>query len=872
MTMFGREAKTGNSEPLDPLPLGRSFLGVTEFAPSATIVVRGPDQVVECVNSRHRQLFNSTDWLGSPLRDVSPSSQSTVTDTINAVMTSGVVTESTDVETVIEADDTQAVRYLRFVCGPMNDDPDRPPAVICQGFDVTASHHAELRRAVLAALGEKMREVEDADELAFAAAEILGKALHVGRAGYGTIDVARETIHIERDWTMPGVVSLAGTLRFRDYGSYIDDLKMGRTVVFDDAQCDPRTVDNADALEAIQARSVVNMPVTELGGFVALLYLNHFEARHWTKNELALIGEVAALTRNAVARRRAEEAVRCNEARLRFLDALGKATAASTQAEEIMAETTRALGEHLNVSVCAYADMDEDQNGFTIRGDWSAAVSPSIVGHYKLADFGKLAVANLGAGQPLVLHDIRAELEPAEAATFLNIGLAATICMPLVKRGLLTALMAIHNARPRRWTDDDLALLTEVTERCWAHIERVRSEASVREGEKRFREELEAKVAERTQALQQVQKMEAVGNLTGGIAHDFNNLLMAVIGSLELLRKRMPADQALLRLLDNAMEGAKRGSSLTQRMLAFARRQELRTERTDAVKLVQGMQDLIQRSLGPMVNLRVRLPKSLPAIEVDGNQLEAALLNLAVNARDAMPDGGTIIIEAKQVQDRESGQQRVCLSVSDDGEGMDEGTLARATEPFFTTKGVGKGTGLGLSMVYGFAEQSGGRFSLTSEVGRGTTAEIILPISESGSDVVPVLPTDEHKQVGLEGRRLTILAVDDDALVLMNTGDLLEDLGHDVVLAHSGREALDQLSQRRFDLVITDHAMPQMTGAQLISEIEARSPELPVILATGYAELPSGLEMRDVFRLSKPFAQQDLVRAIAAVVTNAAIN
>lgn len=511
--------------------------------------------------------------------------------------------------------------------------------------------------------------------------------------------------------------------------------------------------------------------------------------------------------------------------------------------------------------------MDEDQDGFTIRGDWSAPNSPSIVGHYSLADFGRLAVTNLSAGQPLVLHDTRAELDPAEAATFLDIGLAATICMPLVKRGRLTALMAVHDAQPRRWSEDDLALLTEVTERCWAHIERVRSEAAVREGERRFREELEAKVAERTQALQQIQKMEAVGNLTGGIAHDFNNLLMAVLGSLELLRKRLPPDPGLLRLLDNAMEGARRGSSLTQRMLAFARRQELKTERIEVVSLVHGMSDLIQRSLGPMVRLEHQVPEKLPPIEVDGNQLEAALLNLAVNARDAMPDGGTIIIAARETIDVRNGARSVCLSVADDGEGMDEATLARATEPFFTTKGVGKGTGLGLSMVYGFAEQSGGSFFLESKPGRGTTAEIVLPVTEKGGSTTLPDNSADKELVSTEIPRLSILAVDDDALVLMNTGDLLEDLGHEVVLAYSGREALEQLSLRPFDMVVTDHAMPQMTGAQLIAEVRTRVPGMPILLATGYAEMPPGSDVSDVFRLSKPFSQSELKRAISIVLS-----
>ena len=266
------------------------------------------------------------------------------------------------------------------------------------------AHSAQSRSRALARLGELIRDIEDPDALAYAAAELLGRELDVSRAGYGTINVADETISIERDWNAPGINSLAGTLHFRDYGSYIEDLKRGETVIFTDAETDPRTAANADALKAISAQSVVNMPVTEQGGFVALLYLNHATARTWTDEEIEFIREVAHRTRTAVARRRAEAALRENQARLSFLDALGKETAKSTDANAILAITTRMLGEHLKVAVCAYADMDADQDGFTIRGNWSAPGSASIVGHYSLAAFGTLAVRNLRAGLPLILQ------------------------------------------------------------------------------------------------------------------------------------------------------------------------------------------------------------------------------------------------------------------------------------------------------------------------------------------------------------------------------------------------------------------------------------------------------------------------------------
>ena len=242
------------------------------------------------------------------------------------------------------------------------------------------------RRAVLARLGDFVREISDPDDLAFAAAELLGRNLNVSRAGYGTVDTSAETITIIRDWNAPGILSLAGVLRFRDYGSYIEDLKRGETVICSDAGKDPRVGDRAKALEAISARALVNMPISEPDGVVALLYLNNATAREWSSEELDLIREVAERTRTAVERRRAEMAVRENEARLLFLDSLNKETAKARNADAVMAVMTRMLGEHLGVTSCAYADMDPDGDGFTIRGDWAAPGAMHILGHYSLAE------------------------------------------------------------------------------------------------------------------------------------------------------------------------------------------------------------------------------------------------------------------------------------------------------------------------------------------------------------------------------------------------------------------------------------------------------------------------------------------------------
>ena len=360
------------------------------------------------------------------------------------------------------------------------------------------------------------------------------------------------------------------------------------------------------------------------------------------------------------------------------------------------------------------------------------------------------------------------------------------------------------------------------------------------------------------------QKLDAIGQLTGGVAHDFNNLLMVIVSSLELVRRRIGDDPKVVRLLENAMQGAMRGASLTQRMLAFARRQDLKPVPVEITALVNGMLDLLQRSIGPSIPIETRLPEGLKPVRVDPNQLELAVLNLVVNARDAMPDGGNLTIEADEVVVAEATRVKpgtyIRLSITDSGEGMDEDTLARAAEPFFTTKGVGKGTGLGLSMVDGLVSQSGGQLVLRSTKGAGTSAEIWLPVSGDApaTGEAPVLESP-HPMT----RRLTVLVVDDDSLVLASTLEMLEELGHATFGAPSAQEAMRVMRQQNgVQLVLTDHVMPKMTGAELLRALHAEWPGVGLILATGYADL--GIELPpSVVRLNKPFGHEQLARAIA---------
>ena len=369
------------------------------------------------------------------------------------------------------------------------------------------------------------------------------------------------------------------------------------------------------------------------------------------------------------------------------------------------------------------------------------------------------------------------------------------------------------------------------------------------------------------QTLFHVQKLESIGQLTGGVAHDFNNLLTAILGSLDLLRKRMPEDPRSEKLLGNAIAAAERGSVLTQRMLSFARRQELHLQPVDLSTLVTNMKELMQRSIGPSIQIVVDIAPSLAPVKTDSNQLESALLNLVLNARDAMPQGGRITISGKEVWTGPNDVHRlslghyVVLSVTDTGTGMDESTLTRAAEPFFTTKGVGKGTGLGLSMVHGLAEQSGGKLQISSKLGAGTQIEIWIPVSSEAVSAADDAP-DAAEAVRVTPKSV-ILVVDDDDLVLINTVAMLEDMGHKTFQARSAGDALVAIAEHReIDLIITDHAMPGMTGMQLLHAIAEIRPDLRAVLATGYAELPGGTSPT-VCRLAKPFRQSELAAAVA---------
>jgi len=459
---------------------------------------------------------------------------------------------------------------------------------------------------------------------------------------------------------------------------------------------------------------------------------------------------------------------------------------------------------------------------------------------------------------------------PKEVEAKMN---ATILERPLHPASLISAARAAVRARDRqRLAADHLA-------------ERDRAEKQLRE----FADTLEQKVAERTRELAaandrltaeiaerekaearlvQAQKMEAIGQLTGGVAHDFNNLLTVIVGSLDLMLRKSK-DDAVLRLVRNALQAAERGANLTSQLLAFSRRQRLSPVALDINAVIYGMRDLLVRSIGPRVEIGTELHEDVWPALADPTQLEVMLLNLAINARDAMVSGGQIVISTKnvltlpeQLAEELNDGEYVCISVSDNGPGMSPDVLAHAFEPFFTTKAHGKGTGLGLAQLYGFARQSGGTAKIESELGHGTTVSIYLPRTHERVRQDAVSRSNTQAT-----RRAKILVLDDDEDVRTVTCETIRELGYEVVALGDPAEALSRLTDEHFDLLITDVAMPGMTGVEVARHIRSKGDAMPILFSSGYADVQVfGEELSEEVVLRKPFRLTDIAARIEAAL------
>ena len=568
------------------------------------------------------------------------------------------------------------------------------------------------------------------------------------------------------------------------------------------------------------------------------------------------------------------------ERRQTFLLELSDRLRALTEPHAIMAAAAAVLGRHLGAAQVGYGLVQPDDETILLETGFADAVEP-LVGRYPLEMFGAEAVARQRQGVTLVFDDILA-VPARDFATWDASANRSVVSVPLIRDGRFRALLYVTHARPRAWSAQELMLIEDVAARTWDAVERARAEAVSREANETLERRVTAALAEQEkveETLRQAQKMEAVGQLTGGLAHDFNNLLTGISGSLELLGARLAQGRTagLDRYVDAALTASRRAAALTHRLLAFSRRQTLDPRPTDVDRLVAGMEELIRRTVGPTIDIEVVGTDGLWPALVDPNQLENALLNLCINARDAMPAGGRVTIQTANTQlegsaiveqDLPPGQY-LSLSVTDTGTGMTPDVIARALDPFFTTKPLGQGTGLGLSMIYGFARQSGGQVRIRSAPGEGTTICLYLPrhLGSAG----PTEHVAEPDGTAHAGQGGTILLVDDEPVVRMLVAEVLIDLGYQVVEAADGPTGLEALgSDARIDLLITDIGLPGgMNGRQVADAARTLRPDLRVLFITGYAEnsvigdgqLDPGMQV-----LTKPFLLGTLVSRIRDLI------
>ena len=587
-----------------------------------------------------------------------------------------------------------------------------------------------------------------------------------------------------------------------------------------------------------------------------------------------------------------------------ILAKFGELALKSDDLDGILTEACHLVGEALGTDLAKIVELQEDGHTLLVRA--GVGWKPGVVGKVTIeAEDDTSEGMALKTGEPMISPDIGKETRFRYPPFLTENGVRAVANVIIIggKDRPPFGILQVDSRKPRQFTDEDAVFLRSYANLVAAAVDRLRVIGEVREGQERLRLALEARVAERTRELveandklrteaeqrerieedlRQAQKMEAVGQLTGGLAHDFNNLLAGISGSLEMVRMRTAQGRMteLERYIEAALSSVGRAAALTHRLLAFSRRQTLDPKPIRVDRLVGSLEDLFRRTVGPSIQIETKLTGELWPVLCDPNQLENALLNLVINACDAMPEGGHLVIETANIAlDKKRGAssngplvnvppgEYVALSVTDTGTGMSPTTMTRVFDPFFTTKPLGQGTGLGLSMIYGFVQQSGGHIHLRSEVGQGTTVTIYLLRhlgAVGGAEVVTV--------AGLPAKgSAVVLVVEDELPIRMVIADVLSDLGYTVLEAGDGHSALKILEAGTLiDLLITDVGLPGGTnGRQLADAARLQRPDLKVLFITGYAEsaaVRNGQMEQGMQVMTKPFALVALAAKIQGIL------
>jgi signal transduction histidine kinase/PAS domain-containing protein len=570
------------------------------------------------------------------------------------------------------------------------------------------------------------------------------------------------------------------------------------------------------------------------------------------------------------------------QTRLQALADLSDRLRAAQSEVDLVYAAAKILGDILGVSRVGYGTIDDVLETLHVERDWNAQGVETLAGVVPLREYGSF-IDSLRANKLIAIADVRLDTRTAAAAAALEDRDArAFVNVPVVEQDRLVAVLYVNNDVVRHWREDELALIRDVAERTRTALERMVAEAALRHSKDTLEQQVQRRTAElmaTEEALRQSQKMEAVGQLTGGIAHDFNNLLAGISGSLDLIGNRIAQGRYgdIERFSMAAQHAAKRAAALTHRLLAFSRRQTLDPKPTSPNRLIRDMEDLIRRTVGPSIEVEVVASAGLWSTLVDPHQLENALLNLCINARDAMPAGGRLTIETanRWMDDRAAkpldlpAGQYVSLCVSDTGQGMAPEVVERAFEPFFTTKPIGMGTGLGLSMIYGFARQSGGQVRIYSEPGQGAMVCIYLPRYAGDVPDAETAPEAEALPRAQDGE--TVLVVDDEPTVRLLVAEVLHELGYHAIEAGDGPSGLRILqSNARIDLLVTDVGLPGgLNGRQLADAARQHRPDLKVLFITGYAEnavVGNGLLETGMHVMTKPFEMDALSKRIGELI------
>ncbi len=708
-------------------------------------------------------------------------------------------------------------------------------------IDISEAKLEEERQTLLAELTNLLRS-DNPDAALDIACELMGRHFAVQRVGYGLLDAVADTFSYTVCWTDGTVPPLLGEYPAQAFGPQIVDcLRKGETIVVNDLFADAISSE-AETLETasqVDTRAILVVPFLRGGQLRTIVYLNARHPRAWTASEVSFMEAVALRTSQLIERAETDAALRETAERYRLAS---KATNDPIWDWDLQSN-------HVQWNDALYEVFGFSPADVLPTGDWWLA---------HISDDDRERISNS-------IHETIEGRQDhwSEEYSFLN---ASGDAVPILDRGYV--IRDSHGKAIRM-----IGAMLDLTERR-------RAEQFLKDSNERLEERVRAAIAEREeieQALRQAQKMEAVGQLTGGIAHDFNNMLAVTMGSLDLMKRRVPPeDSRMHRYIDSALEGCKRSANLTQRLLAFSRQQNLSPKTVDVNKLVANMSELLRHSIGADVQLETVLSGGVWRTHVDPNQLENVLLNLAVNARDAMPRGGHLTIESQNAHLDNSYAasefgikpgQYVMLAVTDTGTGMPPDVIEKAFDPFFTTKEVGKGTGLGLSQVYGFVKQSGGHVKIYSEPGQGTTVKIYLPRDEQPETEL----SSETSPNGLRGESSElILVVDDEPAVRRFTCEALIELGYGVIEVASPSAAVQMLKERSdIALLFSDIVMPETNGFELVEQSLQIRPDLKILHSSGYTRnsVVRGRALDSQLNLiTKPFSIDELAARVRDVL------